>query len=97
MDRNHTSAIRISIEIIFFWGRGILKFFSGVSPAEGLAIKSIDLLTFGLFSDQLIIYGLASVETLIGLASHIQMVFENNSDCTISTNVRDYNSLDFIP
>lgn len=67
MDRNHTSAIRISIGIIFFWF-GILKFFGGVSPAEGLAIKTIDLLTFGLFSDQFIIYGLASVETLIGLA-----------------------------
>jgi uncharacterized membrane protein YkgB len=67
MDRNYASAIRISIGIIFFWF-GMLKFFSGISPAEGLAIKTIDFLSFGLFSDKFIIYGLASLETLIGLS-----------------------------
>ncbi len=58
--------LRISIGIIFLWF-GVLKFFPGLSPAEGLAIDTIKLLTFDLVPQQLIIYGLASWETLIGL------------------------------
>ncbi len=58
--------LRISIGIIFLWF-GVLKFFPGLSPAEGLAIDTIRLLTFGLVADQVIIYGLATWETLIGL------------------------------
>jgi uncharacterized membrane protein YkgB len=58
--------LRISIGIIFLWF-GVLKFFPGLSPAEGLAIDTIRLLTFGFATDAVIIYGLASWETLIGL------------------------------
>jgi uncharacterized membrane protein YphA (DoxX/SURF4 family) len=58
--------LRISIGLIFAWF-GFLKFFEGLSPAEGLAVKTIDTLTFGIFSEQVIIYGLATWETLIGL------------------------------
>lgn len=57
--------LRISIGIIFLWF-GVLKFFPGMSPAEDLAINTINKLTFGLIGDQTIIYGLASLETLIG-------------------------------
>ena len=58
--------LRISIGIIFTWF-GVLKFFEGLSPAEGLAIKTIDTVTFGFLSEGFIIYGLASLETLIGI------------------------------
>jgi len=57
---------RLSIGIIFFWF-GILKFFQGMSPAENLAIDTIQKLTFGILSNNFIIYGLATWETLIGI------------------------------
>jgi uncharacterized membrane protein YphA (DoxX/SURF4 family) len=58
--------LRISIGIIFTWF-GVLKFFEGLSPAEGLAIKTIDTVTFGFLPEEVIIYGLAALETVIGI------------------------------
>jgi len=58
--------LRISLGIIFTWF-GILKYFSGLSPAESLAIRTIDILTFGLIGEDLVRYGLATWETLIGI------------------------------
>lgn len=58
--------MRVSIGIIFFWF-GALKFFDGMSPAQTLAIETIDLMTFGIFTERVIIYGLASWEVLIGI------------------------------
>lgn len=66
MAKNAINLIRISIGIIFFWF-GFLKFFPGVSPAENLAVKTIDDLTLGLLSKQSIIIGLAALESIIGL------------------------------
>jgi len=58
--------MRVSIGIIFFWF-GALKFFDGLSPAQTLAIETIDLMTFGIFTEKVIIYGLATWEVLIGI------------------------------
>ena len=66
MARNGLMLLRISIGIIFFWF-GFLKFFEGLSPAEDLAIRTIDALTFHLLPAKVIIYGLAIWEVLIGL------------------------------
>ncbi len=66
MGKNGTNWLRVSIGIIFIWF-GMLKFFPGLSPAEDLAINTIRILTLGLIPDQIIIYGLATLETLIGL------------------------------
>jgi uncharacterized membrane protein YkgB len=66
MSRNGMLLLRLSIGIVFFWF-GFLKFFEGLSPAEGIAIKTIDTLTFHLFSEKTIIYGLAVWEVLIGI------------------------------
>ncbi len=66
MAKNGLLLLRMSIGIIFFWF-GILKYFEGLSPAEGLAIKTIDTLTFNLLPEKLIIYGLATWEVLIGI------------------------------
>lgn len=58
--------LRLSIGIIFFWF-GILKFFPGLSPAQDLAIRTIDLLAFGLIPGAVSINILASWEVLIGI------------------------------
>ena len=58
--------LRISLGLNFFWF-GILKFFPGLSPAESLATKTIERLTFGLLQPSTSIYILATWETLIGL------------------------------
>jgi putative oxidoreductase len=46
---------------------GVLKFFPGVSPAEGLTIKTTDALTFGLVPGHVAIVIVATLETIIGL------------------------------
>lgn len=66
MADNGILLLRLSIGIIFLW-YGLLKFFTGISPAESLAINTIDALTFGLLSPTIIIISLATLETLIGL------------------------------
>jgi len=45
----------------------MLKFFQGASPAEVLAINTIDKLTFSLLHPKVIIIGLATIETFIGI------------------------------
>jgi len=66
MSANGILLLRLSIGIIFFWF-GLLKFFKGLSPAETLAIKTIDKLTLHMLSERLIINGLAAWETVIGI------------------------------
>ncbi len=66
MANNGITFLRYSIGIIFIWFGG-LKFFPGLSPAEVLAISTIDLLTFGLippFTAQML---LAFFEVSIGI------------------------------
>lgn len=58
--------LRLSLGLVFFWF-GALKFFSGVSPAEELATRTIEQLTFGLIQPEVSIYILAVWEVLIGL------------------------------
>ena len=66
MARNGILLLRISIGIVFIWF-GVLKFFPGVSPAEGLATRTIQLLSFGLIEPQVSILILAVWETVIGV------------------------------
>ena len=66
MARNGITLLRISLGIIFFWF-GVLKFFPGISPAQGLATKTMDVLTLGMISPEISILLLASWECLIGL------------------------------
>jgi uncharacterized membrane protein YphA (DoxX/SURF4 family) len=66
MARYGVPTLRISLGIIFFWF-GFLKFFPGLSPAAGLAAKTIERLSFGLLRPETSIYILATWETLIGL------------------------------
>ena len=66
MNRNGLFLLRISIGIIFIWF-GVLKFFPGISAAQNLAIRTIELLTFGVVPQVIIINGLAAWEVLIGV------------------------------
>ncbi len=58
--------LRVSLGVVFFWF-GVLKFFPGLSPAQALATRTIDLLTFGLIPPQASLVILATWECLIGL------------------------------
>ena len=66
MSANGILLLRLSIGIIFLWF-GLLKFFKGLSPAEALAIKTIDKLTFHMLNENVIITVLAAWETIIGI------------------------------
>ncbi len=66
MKNNGLRLLRLSIGIIFFWF-GFLKYFEGLSPAEDIATKTIDTMTFGILSEKVILYGLATWEVLIGI------------------------------
>lgn len=58
--------LRLSLGAVFFWF-GFLKFFPGLSPAQDLATRTIEALTFGLVPPSVSIYILAIWECLIGL------------------------------
>ena len=66
MARNGVKLMRVSIGIVFFWF-GVLKFFPGLSPAEGLATATIARMSFGLLSAETSLLLLAIWETAIGL------------------------------
>jgi uncharacterized membrane protein YphA (DoxX/SURF4 family) len=58
--------LRIGMGIVFVWF-GALKFFPGLSPAENLAVRTIDVLTFGSIPENVSLFLLAALETTIGL------------------------------
>jgi len=66
MARYGVLLLRISLGLVFFWF-GVLKFFPGLSPAQSLATRTIEVLTFGLIQPEVAIIILAAWETVIGL------------------------------
>lgn len=65
--RHSITALRVTVGLVFV-GFGLLKYFPGVSPAEGLSIKTIDLLTFGLVPWRVGIIAIATLECFIGVS-----------------------------
>lgn len=59
-------ALRVSVGVVFLWF-GALKFFPGASPAEGLATRTIEVLTGGWIPPAFSILMLAAWESAIGL------------------------------
>lgn len=64
--RYSVPVLRIALGIVFFWF-GVLKFFPNLSPAETLAARTIEQLTFGAIQQDVALPILAAWETLIGL------------------------------
>lgn len=67
VSKRSINLLRISIGIIYLWF-GALKFFHGYSPAEDLAINTINKLTFGLIPQPVNIILLAAWECAVGMA-----------------------------
>ena len=66
MEKKDLQLLRPALGIIFFWF-GVLKFFPGISPAQGLAGDTIAILSFGILSPNQAVFVLAIWESLIGL------------------------------
>lgn len=66
MARNGVTLLRVSLGIVFLWF-GALKFFPGLSAAQELATRTIDVLSFGFVLPHVSIYILAVWECLIGI------------------------------
>lgn len=58
--------LRMALGIVFLWF-GALKFFPGLSPAQDLAARTIEALTFGVVPPSLSLPVLAAWEVAIGL------------------------------
>ncbi|MBI3718805.1 MAG: DoxX family membrane protein [Sphingobacteriales bacterium] len=67
VSKRSINLLRISIGIIYLWF-GALKFFHGYSPAEDLAINTINKLTFDLIPQPVNIILLAAWECAVGIA-----------------------------
>lgn len=66
MAKHGVTLLRISLGVVFFWF-GFLKFFPDLSPAQDLAARTIEVLTFGIIRENISIPLLATWECLIGL------------------------------
>lgn len=66
MARNGVLLLRLSMGLIFFWF-GFQKFFPGISSAEDIATRTIEVVSFGLVAHPVSMPLLAVWEVLIGL------------------------------
>jgi uncharacterized membrane protein YphA (DoxX/SURF4 family) len=66
MARHGVPLLRISLGVVFLWFGG-LKFFPGLSPAQDLAARTIQVLSFGIVHPAVSIPVLAAWECLIGV------------------------------
>ena len=66
MARHGVPLLRISLGVVFLWF-GVLKFFPGLSPAQDLAARTIERLSFGTVGPSVSVPVLALWECLIGV------------------------------
>jgi uncharacterized membrane protein YphA (DoxX/SURF4 family) len=66
MARSGITLLRVSLGVVFLWF-GLLKFFDGLSPAEGLAGTTIETISGGAIGPAISLPILAIWESLIGL------------------------------
>lgn len=66
MARHGVPLLRVSLGVVFFWF-GVLKFFPGLSPAQDLAARTVEQLSFGMVPPEVSLPVLAAWESLIGL------------------------------
>jgi uncharacterized membrane protein YphA (DoxX/SURF4 family) len=70
MAEHGLTLLRLALGVVFFWF-GVLKFFPGASPAEALAGKTIETLTFGAIPESTALMILAVWESAIGIGLFI--------------------------
>jgi len=66
MAKHGVTFARAALGTVFFWF-GALKFFPGLSPAEQLAARTIERITFGLVTSRVSLPILATWECVIGI------------------------------
>ncbi|MBC7772064.1 MAG: DoxX family membrane protein [Pyrinomonadaceae bacterium] len=66
MARNGLLLLRLSIGIVFVWF-GVVKFVPGLSPADGIATRTFEILSFGMIEPPAARVILATWEVAIGL------------------------------
>jgi uncharacterized membrane protein YphA (DoxX/SURF4 family) len=66
MAKHGVTIVRVALGLVFFWF-GILKFFPGLSPAEQLAGRTIEHITFGVITPNVALPILATWECAIGI------------------------------
>jgi uncharacterized membrane protein YphA (DoxX/SURF4 family) len=66
MAEHGLTLLRLALGVVFFWF-GVLKFFPGASPAEELAGRTIETLTFGAIPQDVALMILAVWEVAIGI------------------------------
>ncbi|MCB7136099.1 DoxX family protein [Cellulosimicrobium marinum] len=59
-------ALRVALGLVFL-GFGVLKFFPGASPAESIAARTVETLTFGIVGGTAAVIFTAVLEVFIGL------------------------------
>ncbi|MQA82527.1 MAG: DoxX family membrane protein, partial [Streptosporangiales bacterium] len=64
--RHSITALRISLGVVFLLF-GALKFIPGASPAQDLAVRTVETLTFGLLHDGTALAVIATIECVIGV------------------------------
>ena len=70
---SNETLLAVSIGLVYLWF-GLLKFFSGLSPAEDLAVNTISFLTINLIPNSISILLLAVLECVIGLGLIIKLI-----------------------
>ncbi|MPZ63510.1 MAG: DoxX family protein [Propionibacteriales bacterium] len=66
LTRHSIGVLRVSLGLVFL-GFGVQKFFPGVSPAEELAVSTLETLSLGMVSGGAALLMTAVAETFIGL------------------------------
>lgn len=66
LNRYSIDVLRVSLGAVFL-AFGVLKFFPGVSPAQDLAVSTVETLSFGVVTGQAALWATAAVECFIGL------------------------------
>lgn len=66
LNMHSIDVLRVSLGLVFL-GFGFLKFFPGLSPAEGLAVRTVSTLSLGLLNGQTALLITALMETAIGI------------------------------
>jgi hypothetical protein len=67
LTRHSITALRVCMGVVIFIF-GFVKYFPGVSPAQGLVLAVNRILTFGLLPDRVSLVLFATVESLLGLS-----------------------------